>query len=464
MAISATGSGTWAADNTLLFAPFTGSPLMRVSGTGGAATAVTTLEPGQTSHFFPFSLPDGHQFLFYSQGTPETSGIYLGHLDGSAPVRLTAANFAGVYHPDGWLLWTRAGTLTAQRLDLAQAALTGEPVTLADGLANDGFTLSALSVSNSGLIAYRMGSAIGRQLTWVDRTGANLGTLGEPDDTQFNHSLSPDGRRVAASRTVQDNVDIWLLDGARSSRFTFDGAQDALPLWSPDGSQIVFISARTGVFDLYQKPSNGAGEETLLFSSDQNKVPNSWSADGRFLLYHSVSPDTARDLWALPMTGDAEPFIVLQTPFEERWATFSPDGRWLAYMSNASGRDEIYIRAFVAPADTDASAAQSISGVWQISTAGGTYPAWSPDGQELYYLDPDANMMAVAFSVTGDSVEVGNPIALFSTRIVFGGTNLTAGWQYDVAADGRFLINTVVSEGSTTPITLILNWDPQVDQ
>lgn len=146
--------------------------------------------------------------------------------------------------------------------------------------------LRALSVSNSGMIAYRTGDGGGRQLTWVDRTGTVLGTLGEPDGTLRAPSLSPDGHRVAVSRLVQGNFDIWLLDGA--------------------------------------------GEDTLLLSSDQNKFPNSWSADGRFLLYHSVSPDTARDLWALPMTGDAEPFIVLQTPFDERWVRFSPDGRWLA--------------------------------------------------------------------------------------------------------------------------------------
>jgi eukaryotic-like serine/threonine-protein kinase len=456
--------GSWGADNTLIFSLNSASTLLRIPATGGEPTAVTTLEPGQTAHRYPFFLPDGQQFLFYAIGTPETTGIYLGHLDGSAPVKLTAVDSAGIYHPDGWLLWSRAGTLTAQRLDLTQTALTGESVTLADGLVTDGFFLSALSVSNSGMIAYRTGDGGQQQMIWVDRTGANLGTLGEPDGTLRAPELSPDGRRVAVQRTVQGNTDIWLLDGARSSRFTFDGAQNSFPLWSPDGSQIVFSSARAGVFDLYQKPSNGVGEDTLLLSSDQTKAPNSWSADGRFLLYQSVSPQTNRDLWALPMTGEGDPFIVLQTPFDERWAKFSPDGRWLAYMSNASGRNEIYIRAFVAPADTDASTGTAISGVWQISTAGGTYPAWSPDGQELYYLDPDANMMAVAFSVTGDSVAVGNPIALFPTRIFAGGTDLILGWQYDVAPDGRFLINTVVGDGSTTPIRLILNWDPEAGQ
>lgn len=199
--------GSWAADNTLLFAPSTIGPLMRVSATGGEATAVTILGPGQTNHRHPYFVPDGQQFLFSSQGTQETSGIYLGHLDGSAPVRLTAADLAGVYQLDGWLLWSRAGTLTAQRLDLAQAAMTGESMTLADGLATFGFS-SALSVASTGLIAYRTGDSGQVQLTWVDRAGANLGILGEPDGTQLTPSLSPDGRRVAVNRIVQGNMDI----------------------------------------------------------------------------------------------------------------------------------------------------------------------------------------------------------------------------------------------------------------
>ena len=451
------GGGAWGADNTLLFSSNANPSLMRISATGGEAAVVTTLKPGQTGHTAPYFLPDGQRFLFLADGPPDASGIYLGHLDGTAPVRLTADTSPGVFHSDGWLLWGRDGTLTAQRLDLAQATLTGEALTIADG------GVSRASVASTGLIAYRTGAGQLRQLTWFDRTGTNLGALGEPDDTLSASRLSPDGRRVAVNRTVQGNTDIWVLDGARSSRFTFDAAIDNLPLWSPDGSQIVFRSGRTGSGDLYQKSSNGAGEETLLLSSDQFNALSSWSADGRFLLYHSVSTQGDRDLWALPMTGDPVPFNVLQTPFIERWPTFSPDGRWVAYQSDASSRIEIYVRAFVAPVDTDSGAATSMSGVWQISTAGGINATWSPDGQELYYLDPAGNMMAASFTVTGDTVEVGNPEVLFPTRIFGGGTDATVR-QYDVAPDGRFLINTLIGEGSTAPITLIQNWNPEVVQ
>jgi Tol biopolymer transport system component len=452
----------WGADNSLLFSANTVSPLMRVSASGGERTAVTTLEPGQTSHGHPYFLPDGRRFLFFVGGTPGTAGIYLGHLDGSAPVRLTAADSAGVYHPDGWLLWLRAGTLTAQRLDLAQAALTGEPRTLADGVATAG-NLSALSVASTGLIAYRTGATSGQQLTWVDRAGTVLGTLGEPDSRMFTPRLSPDGRRVGVFRTVQGNADIWLLDGARTSRFTFDAAADTLPLWSPDGGRIVFFSNRTGVGNLYQKSSSGAGEETLLLGADQTLVPSSWSADGRFLLYSSASPQTGRDLWALPMSGDPAPFVVLQTPFNEVWGIVSPDSRWVAYQSNESGRNEIYVRAFMAPGAPDVSTA-AVGGQWQISTAGGIHPSWSPDGQALYYLDSAGNMLAASFIATGDTVAVGTPDLLFATHIVGGGADIGAGRQYDIASDGRFLINTVGGEGASDPITLIMNWDPEAVQ
>jgi eukaryotic-like serine/threonine-protein kinase len=457
------GGGAWGADNSLLFGSAAIASLRRVSATGGEVTAVTTLAPGQSGHRYPYLLPDGRRFLFRVAGSADIAGIYLGHLDGSAPVRLTAAEGKGVFHPDGWLLWVRAGTLIAQRLDLAQATLTGEPLSLAEGDAQE-VNLSAVSVANNGLIAYRTGTNQQSQLTWFDRTGTVLGFLGAPDSSLIAPRLSPDGRRVAVGRFVQGNGDIWLLDGSRSSRFTFDGASDVFPVWSPDGSRIVFTSSPTGTLDVYQKPSNGAGEQTLLLSSDQAKVANSWSADGRFLLYTSVSPQTGRDLWALPMTGDPVPFVVVQAPFNERWGTFSPDGRWVAYQSDESGTFEVYVRAFYAPGDNQTDSSATLSGQWQISTAGGVYPAWSPDGQELYYLDPAGNLRAAPFIAAGDTVEVGNPVTLFTPRVAGGVATPTNRSPYDVAGDGRFLISTVVGEVSTAPITLIMNWKPEAEQ
>ncbi len=452
--------GTWNADGVIVFSPSSSGPLMRVSANGGAAVAVMTLGPQQSSYRWPHFLPDGRRFLLYAQGPPNTAGIYQGALGGSAPTRLTPADSAGTYLPSGWLLWVRAGTLVAQRLDVAQAALTGEPVTLADGVAgDDGFQKSAVSVAATGLVAYRTSAGSQRQLTWFDRSGTARGAASDPDGTLLDPRVSPDGRRVAVTRTVQGNTDLWLLDSARTSRFTFDAAIDRYPLWSPDGARIVFRSRRTGAGDLYQKLTSGAGVEERFVASDQRMTPTSWPADGRFLLYLNIDPQTNHDLWVLPMAGNHTPSVFLKTPFRETWGAFSPDGRWVAYHSNESGRDEIYVRPFVPPGAMGAAVAAS--GQWQVSTAGGIHPKWRPDGKELYYLNPASEMMAAPITVSGSTIEPAAPVRLFPTRTFGGGVDSGQGRQYDIAPDGRFLINTALSGAAAAPITLLMNWNPE---
>jgi Tol biopolymer transport system component len=257
---------------------------------------------------------------------------------------------------------------------------------------------------------------------------------------------------------LRGNQDLWLLDSVRSSRFTFDPAAENAPLWSPDGSRIVFLSARS-VQDLYEKPTSGAGAETLLVHSAQTKVPNDWSRDGRFLLYHTIDLTTSRDLWVRPMQGEGTPWVLLNTPFDERWGQFSPDSRWVAYQSNESGRFEIYLRPFVPPRPNATRPADN-GGQWQVSTTGGVYPRWRADGKELFYLAPTGDLMAVPIAPRGETPEPGTPVALFRPMIVGGGVDNSQGWQYDVTRDGRFLINTFVEKGVGTPITLIQHWSP----
>ena len=455
--------GTWGAGDSIVFTPDSTSALLRVSATGGPTSPVTTLGPRESSHRWPHFLPDGKRFLYYARGALEVAGIYLGTLDGKPAIRLTPADSQGEYLPSGWLAWVRAGTLVAQRLDASETALTGEPVTLATGVFVDQTNQrGSISVSAKGLIAYRTGGGGQRQLTWFDRSGTPRGVVGAPDDTLIDPHISPDGRRVVVGRTIQGNLDLWLLEGAHTSRLTFDPAIGRFPVWSPDGLRIAFRANRTGTGDLYQKLASGAGDDERLVGSDQLKVPTSWSPDGRFLLYLTVDPKTASDLWVVPTTGDHTPSVFLKTPFAERFGVFSPDGRWVAYQSNESGRIEIYVRPFVPPGGQESRASDSTQ--WQVSTAGGVTPLWRADGRELYYLNGVGDMMASTITIRGSALEPGPPVRLFPTRIFAGGADKDSGQgvQFDVGRDGRFLINTMLKSDSSAPITILQNWNPEV--
>jgi eukaryotic-like serine/threonine-protein kinase len=444
--------GAWSPEGVILYSQTARSPLFRIPASGGKPVAVTVLTEKQQSHRFPHFLPDGRHFLFYVQGSPETGGIYLGSLDAREAKRLTTADAAGVYAPAGWLLFIREGTLMAQRLDLARGELSGDPVTVADRVTFDGNNTGAVSVSATGLVAYRAGGVNGRQLAWFDRSGKPLGTLLTPDQNNLSAPrLSPDGRRIAVARMVQGNNDIWIVDADRATRFTFGQSIERFPMWSPDGNRIVFSSSPKGPSDIYQKSSSGSGSEEPLLESSENKTPRDWSSDGRFILYENTAPTAASsdaDLWVLPTEGARKPFVFLKTNFRELAGQFSPDVRWVAYMSNESGRFEIYVRPFPGP-----------GGQWQVSTSGGIYPRWKPDGKELYYIGPDGSVMAVPIAIKGATVEPGRPVSLFRTRMYGGSTDVSVGAEYDVARDGRFLIDTIPGDASS-PITLLQNWKP----
>jgi len=270
-----------------------------------------------------------------------------------------------------------------------------------------------------------------------------VGAFGSPDDSNLMFpELSPDGKRAATTRGPVGTRDIWIQEVTHSSRFTLDPDDDVFEIWSPDGARVVFMSSRAGVYDLYQKQSDGSGGEEVLLKSAESKRPNSWSPDGRFILYQS---DQNSDLMVLPLTGGRKPFPFLSTPFNKAQGVFSPDGKWVAYQSNESGRFEVYARPFPGP-----------GGQWQVSTGGGGSPRWRADGKELYYLAPDNKLMAVVVKAQGAALAAGTPEALFQTHMPVGVNRQ----QYDVARDGRFLINTELQDNSTEPIHLLLNWKP----
>ena len=251
--------------------------------------------------------------------------------------------------------------------------------------------------------------AIDGRLTWFDRQGKAVGTIGEPG-VYRTLTISPDGKRIAVERTdpQTQNKDIWLMDAASgaSTRFTSDPGWEAFPTWSPDGSRLVFTSNRGGVFDLYQKPANGASAEALFYQSSEGKGPNSWSPDGKFLIYYSIGQPTHLRLLAVDGAPDRKPVPLVDPQFASVTGRFSPDGRWIVYNSNESGKSEISVRPF--------NAATGIAGEPLIVTSGGGgTPLWSGDGKELFYIAPGGMATAVEVSA-GATFHAGAPRPLFN--------------------------------------------------
>jgi Tol biopolymer transport system component/predicted Ser/Thr protein kinase len=432
---ASTFAGSWSRAGVILFNPGGGQPLYQMPAAGGQARPATTLDPSQARHDFPYFLPDGRHFL-YGDGQQ----AFIGSLDAKEGKRLPIAGFRVVYGA-GYLVYDAGALLLAQPFDLERLEVAGEAVPIAEHVAPGG-----LSVSETGVLAYRAADAFRSELVWLHRSGKRLSTVGEPADYS-NPALSPDKNKLAVS--IRDPVsrtrDIWIFDLARgtSSRLTFDPADETNPVWSPDGSRIAFHSGRTGVASLYQKVVAGAGSDELLLDLKRRLIMEGWSPDGRFVVYSAPSEKTAGDLWSLPLTGESKPFPVVQDPRGQGEAAFSPNGRWIAYRSTESGRDEVYVRAF-----------PPSGGKWQISTGGGTDPRWRRDGKELFYR-ARTRMMAVEVRTEGGSFEFGVAKPLFEIRAL----PVASRSQYDVSADGqRFLVNTPLEENSSRPITVVLNW------
>jgi eukaryotic-like serine/threonine-protein kinase len=431
---------TWNRDGVIVFPPTEGSELHRVSAAGGQATAVTKIDEKAAERYqrFPSFLPDGNHFLYVSQGM-----IRVAALDSPVGKPLVPADSHAVY-AQGHVLFVRGGLLLAQPFDLKRLATTGEAVPLAEQVGISRAGKGAFAASEQGLLVYGTGAPEGGQLTWFDRSGKQTGVLGDTANYPALN-LSPDGKNVAVQIVdSQGAEDLWLYEVARGmrTRFTADGKGNREAVWSPDSRHLIFNSSRNGPRDLYQKTVDGAGEE-LLLATDLEKVPTAWSPDGRFLLYYSMAdPRTKSDVWVLPMAGERQPLPFSQTEFAERRGQFSPDGRWIVYTSDESGQEEVYVAAFPGP-----------GGKRRISTAGGLIPRWR--GNEIFYIAADYKLMAAEVRTQGAAIEIGAARALFETRPWL----LTAGYQYDVTADGqRFLINWAGERSATAPLTLVQNW------
>ena len=442
-------TAAWGADDTILFSTVTASTLRRVDASGGAVQPATVATPDSTGHRYPQFIPGTNRFLFFVGGPEAVRGVYLGDLGSLKAARLVASEARGEYR-SGRLFFVRQGAVLAQNIDLERRRLDGDAVTIADSVAVEPATgAAAYSTSNDAVIAYRKAVAPSARLTWFDRSGRQLGTFGSPEQVgAINLSLSPDDSRVVANRTLGGQTDVWLLDGTRQTRLTHTSGRNMtrLPLWSHDGGRVAFESVRSSSVALATLSASGNGVEEVLVESPLAKIPNDWSPDGRSLIYYVPDPTTGTDLWVLPL-DTRQPRIFFQTDANELWAQFSPDGRWVAFQSNSTGRYEIYVRPF--EADT---------GPVPISTGGGVYPRWSRDGRELYFVAPDARMMAARIYATATNLQADLPEPLFATQKLGGGQNVIAhGHQYDVARDGRFLINVDV-EASGPPIVLLMNW------
>jgi eukaryotic-like serine/threonine-protein kinase len=457
--------GSWNRDGVIIFGQSEGG-LMQVPASGGTASPLTVVDRsrGEFHHVMPSFLPDGRHFLYAREGSPEVEGVYVGSLDAKpeqqSPKRFLASQDGiATYVPSsspglGNLLFDTEGTLRAQPFDAQRLELYGEPVALADNLAS--FVGGAsFRASDTGVVVYRTGGQGAFQLNWYDEQGKSLGTVGEPAELILSERLSPDGTRAAESRIDARGVPfIWLLDFSRGTdeRFTFGSPGSVYPVWSPDGKRIVFASGGLDR-DLYEKPANGATGEELLLKSDQGKTPTSWSRDGRFLLYSAGGAKGKNELWVLPMEGDTKPFPFLRTDFNNTDGQFSPDGRWVAYVSDESGSNEIYVRPFSPEAGGTVSSA---GGKWLISNDGGAAPRWRADGKALYYIAPDGKLMAVEITTT-PAFQARVPKALFQApQLPPVGTGTFSPW--DLAADGKRFLFVSPATAAEGPFTVLLNW------
>ena len=443
--------GAWSPKGVLLFTPSIRTGLYQVAATGGTPVPVTTVDTSKHStHRWPQFFPDGDHFLYLATnhtGQREFSGIYGGSLSGAGPQgKLLIRTDANASYASGYVLFMRKTDLLAQRFDLGRMELQGDSFRVAERTLNDqGIWRGVFTASSNGLLTYMTGSNAAEegQLTWFDTTGKVLGTVGERGSNAPR--LSPDGRKIALEYGVQ-NTDVWIFDVVRGlrTRLTSDGA-NSMPVWSRDGKNVVYFSipASSSKARMAIRAADGTGSQRLLYQEDQWETPTDWSPDGKYILYNRGEPGVT-DIFVMPLAADQKPFPFVQTPEWERDAVFSADGHWVAYTSRESGKDEVYVAPFPGPGPKG-----------QVSTTGATTPRWRPDGKALFAVNND-DVLEFPIAVVNGSIQTGEPKVLFHTAV----------WQtlqfdvgYDVAPDGRFLINSLgKSRVGNRPLTLVVNW------
>jgi Tol biopolymer transport system component len=451
----ASGSdGAWGSTGVILFDGQTGDSINAVPAGGGTVYGATRIdrERGETGHGWPAFLPDGERFVYIAFREGQPAEMRLGKLGAFDTAALTAVDSRIEYVPPGYLIFERGNTLLAQPFDAGAGRLSGDPFPLAEGIGTGDVGLAHFSGSNDGTLIFTSGDAPERQLVWFDRTGRELGTVGDRNPYR-EPALSPDGRRVAVTvaGTRGASSDIWMIDLVRGvqSRFTFDEATETDALWSPDGSQVAFMSTRGGDADIWVRDAAGTRDARPLVDTPYPTFPNDWSRDGT-LLTMSFRGETRMDVMSADLGADTAEVAQVAGRFLEAQGRRSADGQFLAYTSNESDRFEIYVTSFPAG-----------RGKWQVSTNGGTEPMWRGDGRELFYLATDRSLMSVSVAPAAP-IEFGVPKKLFDAPVMRSANTRN---RYVVTPDGeRFLIVALTDRGRIPPVTVILDWTAELKE
>jgi len=442
--------GSWSAKGEIVYAPAAFIPLRKVSQEGGITKPAVDYTGGNG---FPWFLPDGEHFLFAAWSGSGHVIIRVGSLSSTNSTAIGEADSNATYAA-GRLLYLRGTSLMAQPFDLRSLRTSGEAEPVAEGVERflDLVTVGAFTASNSGLLAYQTGPADPRkQLTWFDRTGKRIKTLGDAR-AFFSIELSPDGRTLAASAPdALGNFDLWLYDVASGlpTRFTSDSGGEFYGVWSPDGRSIILNTTRKGHYDLFRGLANSASTEEALYSDDMDKVPTSWSPDGKSLLYFTGG-GPRNEIFVLPLASDrtrkpVTPQPLFKTDFNEMFGQFSPDGRWVVYSSDLSGQSEIYVTPLSRPGERH-----------RISPNGGGRPRWRRDGKELYYVALDGKLMAAETRISETNVEAGPPQVLLT---ITGYSPFAAGYPYEISKDGQRILTLIpVGDAAVQPVTLVQNF------